>query len=848
MCAGGHAYVPARHAARPLHFGLQSMDRVAETQALAAAAENVPRAGAVTDGPDTPADDHSTQEKKSCLAGQWEGRRRGQIEEFLKQIVDSPNSDGRIILSIVLGVPLVCAAVIFAVGTWVAIAVLVGLGACCSCAVIGIAGYCSTVWKQNLVIWLAIWFYGTLIAIVPAVLFASADEDAADAGASSGVAGVGCFIFSLWALGWALLWYRAPRIRPIEPEQHLLDMPPSWMLRLKFVADVWELYNYCGFSFFPALPWKAMEVPPSVPHPQVVMLAGFFDFGGVNTHFWTFVGATVTVPLGFILLLVYRKNPGAKFTVIQLIFELLSFPMIKTLSGVFSCTSADVLIDGSDPFCDPARVPMNAQCMDTDPSAVCWTSGRHRAYLGVAIVLLFPYYVACLQLQVTGYARQSVVIVDGTWSIIATQSKFILAVVASSFGDCYPIVMAVSVQAVVLSQLLLLYGGTVYSSVHSLNAIRVGGLLLGCVNGLFAVFVLYHYHDDPAGAAPCSTLEADGGSAVPSYATELRLVNDYGTFFALIAVNVLAVGCGATWYVHVARSWIKSDNEGLYGDLASVNSSTSAKEVDYPIVKARLEAAKWLLAGRSDSSTPFVFDLYTIEPGSGQQIERVTLNMVLKSEALVAPNGVRLLGIDVSEKNGLMVLDWFETMHGKPVRSRSTCWLPCCEKKHGIERSWKTCWYPKDRAMAEVDVTACEFIAVDVEVLRKLRKRLKRAQCSRQVWHAAVKGNKRGDAECDFGSTLYYAPVELQADSEIVLAAVQRKCSSLLCASVELRKDREFMLKAVKEDPTALEYASAELLENREFMLKAVKDNPAALEYASAELLDAELRKVAGQD
>jgi hypothetical protein len=26
---------------------------------------------------------------------------------------------------------------------------------------------------------------------------------------------------------------------------------------------------------FPALPWKAMEVPPSVLHPQAIMLAGF---------------------------------------------------------------------------------------------------------------------------------------------------------------------------------------------------------------------------------------------------------------------------------------------------------------------------------------------------------------------------------------------------------------------------------------------------------------------------------------------------------------------------------------------------------------------------------------------
>ena len=31
-----------------------------------------------------------------------------------------------------------------------------------------------------------------------------------------------------------------------------------------------------------------------------------------------------------------------------------------------------------------------------------------------------------------------------------------------------------------------------------------------------------------------------------------------------------------------------------------------------------------------------------------------------------------------------MVLDLFETMHS-PVRSWTTCKLPCCEKKYGVE-------------------------------------------------------------------------------------------------------------------------------------------------------------------
>ena len=145
----------------------------------------------------------------------------------------------------------------------------------------------------------------------------------------------------------------------------------------------------------------------------------------------------------------------------QVFFELMSFPLITKLTGVFSCTSAQVWSEGDDQtlsrFCDAETVPHHAQCMDTEPSTVCWTSSRHQGYLAIVIVLLVPYYLACLYLQATAYERQSALTIDGSWSIIATQAKFMLAIIASSFGDCFPTVMVVSVQLVVVSQLLLLW-------------------------------------------------------------------------------------------------------------------------------------------------------------------------------------------------------------------------------------------------------------------------------------------------------------------------------------------------------------------------------------------------------
>ena len=95
----------------------------------------------------------------------------------------------------------------------------------------------------------------------------------------------------------------------------------------------------------------------------------------------------------------------------------------------------------------------------------------------------------------------------------ATQFKFLMAIVASHFGGCHPIVVIVSQQIAVWSQLAMTLSGEVYCNVHSariipdtaasaqnadlrwclsvqLNAVHFGGVLLAAVNGLYATFVL----------------------------------------------------------------------------------------------------------------------------------------------------------------------------------------------------------------------------------------------------------------------------------------------------------------------------------------------------------------------
>ena len=86
-------------------------------------------------------------------------------------------------------------------------------------------------------------------------------------------------------------------------------------------------------------------------------------------------------------------------------------------------------------------------------------------------------------------------------------------------------------------------------------------------------------------------------------------------------------------------------------------------------------------------------------------------------------------------------------------------------------------------------------------------------------------------------TALSFASKELQADKEIVLAAVKQNGFVLSFASKELQGDKEIVIAAVMQDFSALEYASENLRSNKEIILAAVKKDGDALQYVSKEHL-----------
>jgi hypothetical protein len=76
---------------------------------------------------------------------------------------------------------------------------------------------------------------------------------------------------------------------------------------------------------------------------------------------------------------------------------------------------------------------------------------------------------------------------------------------------------------------------------------------------------------------------------------------------------------------------------------------------------------------------------------------------------------------------------------------------------------------------------------------------------------------------------------ELQADREVVLAAVQQDGWELEFASEELQADREVVLASVRKDGWALDDTLLELRVDREVVLAAVRQSGEALKWAKPE-------------
>lgn len=86
------------------------------------------------------------------------------------------------------------------------------------------------------------------------------------------------------------------------------------------------------------------------------------------------------------------------------------------------------------------------------------------------------------------------------------------------------------------------------------------------------------------------------------------------------------------------------------------------------------------------------------------------------------------------------------------------------------------------------------------------------------------------------GQALKYAAPELAGDRELVLASIRQDPWALELAAPELRADRAVVIEAVKRDSWALQFASPELRQDEELVLAAVRKDPSIILQVLPEL------------
>eukprot|EP01047_Picozoa_sp_COSAG01_P023395 COSAG01_NODE_1415_length_10390_cov_2.905549_1_plen_1041_part_10 len=501
----------------------------------------------------------------------------------------------------------------------------------------------DTLPRQILPVGHFLWCYCLALFLVPATVMANMSG-------RMRVVGGYAFLFVLWMTGWGFMWVQLyggnasamAKVPSNDIMGLMVALPAGLMMKIKLWTVGYEGFTYSGFSFFPALPWDSVKVPPWSPSPADIFLAGIFQFEGCDddgddqarqgscfAHYFSFFGAVAFVPLAYLLLYCVRNNTGRFMLVVEIAFAALTFPAIKQFTDVFSCTSGTIsrVSKGNlTRVCDPNVLPSQT-CMDVEPSIVCWEHD-HFVHVVCVMLVLVPYYVGSLFLRTDSQAKSSAVIIDGAFSVVAVSLKMVLAVVASGFGDCHPLIIVCTVELVVVVIGLMSINrltGRRFSNVVSLNVVRAVGMVAAAGNGMYGMYITSQHGVDvcastdstfnqfgrdarrPRGA---TWVEAGNGTAGYWNTTGLdnRKVASYTEFIALIVLNGGAIIFGIV-YFKIKRRTLRQVKVDTRERCKRDDPTFFDKQVDYPLVLFRLESETekafklWVSEERDDFDT-----------------------------------------------------------------------------------------------------------------------------------------------------------------------------------------------------------------------------------------------------
>jgi hypothetical protein len=203
----------------------------------------------------------------------------------------------------------------------------------------------------EIIVGLAVYF--AMLLLVPASVMGNAQPDPLTGENPLALAGGHFFLFVLWMTGWGFLWVmlyggdaHAIGKVPMAADESwtsldvMGSLPGGFSMWVKLGLTAYQGFQYSSFSFFPALPWKEVHVPESLPNPQKIMRAGLLE--GVDLPFglawpsnWPssaqFIAAVLVIPISLLLLSAFerRGNTAATMILIEVAFSGASFIVIK---------------------------------------------------------------------------------------------------------------------------------------------------------------------------------------------------------------------------------------------------------------------------------------------------------------------------------------------------------------------------------------------------------------------------------------------------------------------------------------------------------------------------------------
>ncbi|KAK3271197.1 hypothetical protein CYMTET_20443 [Cymbomonas tetramitiformis] len=286
---------------------------------------------------------------------------------------------------------------------------------------------------------------------------------------------LGVPMYCFWLIGWYVL------LRDNDSpdygrgaQQHTPRLPPGRLLDL--ISILSTAASFTSPSFQEGVTWLDTEDSPET--------VGAFWWGVGNNLPLFFRGLLFeftkesfryTCPAMLALLVLggcYVLNPSldsvTKYTVIQLLTDMLSVPFLNKMFKATSCT----YVDGTGH-------------LDAAPSIICWTP-LHLWYFVPCIIFLIPYYFCTILGWTYMQASQTIIFVDPVFFACKAQLKAFVALLAANFGQSRPLVLLPPLFVANAFLTAVSYVRNPYN-VELLSKVEYGGLLVATWSVLVAL-------------------------------------------------------------------------------------------------------------------------------------------------------------------------------------------------------------------------------------------------------------------------------------------------------------------------------------------------------------------------